>query len=166
MHARRSRTRQRGQALVEFAMVAPFLFLLLFSIIEFARFIYYTQVLNDATREGARYAIVHGSASVCPSSYHGTPTSCDPTGDSKVLKVVQTYAIGVVTDGDFLIKTCYPGLSSDPVTAVPGTAACEVDNVRGSYVKVTLDYKYKVLIPLVPLPQIPVHAESILVINH
>ena len=50
----------RGQALAEFALVAPVFFLLLFSIIEGGRFIFYYETLNNATREGARYAIVHG----------------------------------------------------------------------------------------------------------
>jgi Flp pilus assembly protein TadG len=49
----------RGQALAEFALVAPLFFLLLFGIIEAGRFVFYTEVLANATREGARYAIVH-----------------------------------------------------------------------------------------------------------
>ena len=53
-----------AQALVEFALVAPIFFLLLFAIIEGGRFMMYYQTLNNATREGARYAIVHGSNSV------------------------------------------------------------------------------------------------------
>ena len=41
-------------------LVAPVFFLLLFGIIEGGRFIFYHETLNNATREGARYAIVHG----------------------------------------------------------------------------------------------------------
>ena len=58
---------RRGQALVEFALVAPMFFLLLFGIIEAGRFIFYYETLNNATREGARYAIVNGANSIgCP----------------------------------------------------------------------------------------------------
>ena len=63
---KRGRT-SAGQALVEFALVAPIFFLLLFGIIEAGRFILFYEALNNATREGARYAIVHGSNSSCPS---------------------------------------------------------------------------------------------------
>ncbi|MDQ3126960.1 MAG: pilus assembly protein, partial [Chloroflexota bacterium] len=61
-----SRHASKGQALVEFALVAPIFFLLLFGIIEGGRFILYYQTLNNATREGSRYSIVHGSNSFCP----------------------------------------------------------------------------------------------------
>jgi Flp pilus assembly protein TadG len=47
-----------GAAAVEFAVVAPFLFLLIFGIIEFGRAIMVQQVLTNASREGARRAVV------------------------------------------------------------------------------------------------------------
>ena len=50
--------------MVEFALVAPMFFMLLFGIIEVGRFIFYYEVLNNATREGARYAIVNGANSL------------------------------------------------------------------------------------------------------
>jgi Flp pilus assembly protein TadG len=48
---------QRSQAIVEFAIIAPVLFLLLFGIIDFGRVIYYYVTLNQAVNEGARTAI-------------------------------------------------------------------------------------------------------------
>ena len=77
----RARTRSRGQALVEFALLAPVFFLVLFAIIEAGRFMFYYEALNNATRQGARYAIVNGANSlVCPT---GPPapgsTPCDTT---------------------------------------------------------------------------------------
>ena len=68
--------------MVEFALVAPLFFLLLFGIIEAGRFIFYYETLNNATREGARYAIVNGANTLgCPSgpAAPGT-TSCDTPG--------------------------------------------------------------------------------------
>ena len=61
------RARSGGQALVEFSLVAPLFFLLLLAVIEGGRFIFYYEILHNATREGARYAIVHGANSYCPS---------------------------------------------------------------------------------------------------
>ncbi len=51
--------RRSGAALVEFAFVASILVLLLFGIIEYARFVFLLQVAENAAREGARYAVVH-----------------------------------------------------------------------------------------------------------
>jgi hypothetical protein len=48
---------QRSQAIVEFAIIAPVLLLLLFGIIDFGRVIYYYVTLNQAVNEGSRTAI-------------------------------------------------------------------------------------------------------------
>lgn len=45
-----------GAAAVEFAIVAPLLFVLLFGIIEFGALLYNQAVITNASREGARYA--------------------------------------------------------------------------------------------------------------
>jgi Flp pilus assembly protein TadG len=47
-----------GQSVVEFALVLPILLLVLFGITEFGRAIMVTNVLNTASREGARLAAV------------------------------------------------------------------------------------------------------------
>ena len=57
MRASRSRNR-RGVAAVEFAVVSPFLILLVFGIIECGRAIMVQQVLTNASREGTRRAVL------------------------------------------------------------------------------------------------------------
>lgn len=59
--SRRARRNRRGAAVVEFAIVAPLFILLLFGMIEFGRMIMVQQVLTNASREGARRAIIEGS---------------------------------------------------------------------------------------------------------
>jgi hypothetical protein len=48
---------QRCQSLVEFAVIAPLLLVLLFAVIDFGRVIYIYVTLNQAVNEGARTAI-------------------------------------------------------------------------------------------------------------
>ena len=48
---------QRSQAIVEFAIVAPILIVLLFMVVDFGRVIYIYVTLNQAVNEGARTAI-------------------------------------------------------------------------------------------------------------
>ncbi|MCL7454466.1 MAG: pilus assembly protein, partial [Anaerolineae bacterium] len=50
---------ERGQGLVEFALVALFLFLVMFAIIDFARVFFGYATMSNGVREGARYAVVH-----------------------------------------------------------------------------------------------------------
>jgi Flp pilus assembly protein TadG len=52
------RCAQRGAAAVEFALVASLLFMLLFGIIEFGRVLMYWNTAAEATRLGARLAVV------------------------------------------------------------------------------------------------------------
>jgi len=49
-----------GQSLIEFALVLPILLLVVFGITEFGRAIMTTNILNTASREGARLAAVSG----------------------------------------------------------------------------------------------------------
>lgn len=146
---RRVRMSSRGQALVEFAMVAPIFFLVLFAMIEGGRFVFYYEMLNNATREGARYAIVNGANSLgCPTGPAAPGTvSCDPAGDD-VRDRVRASAMGMPGPAIAVIPTWF------------------ADNGRGSTVTVAASFTYTTLIPIVPLPPITVTAESSLVVNN
>jgi hypothetical protein len=50
---------ERGQGLLEFALVIAFLLLVLFGIIDFSRLFFGYATMSNGVREGARYAIVH-----------------------------------------------------------------------------------------------------------
>ncbi len=143
-------TNESGQALVEFALVAPLFFLTLFAIIDFGRYVYYVQILNNAAREGTRYAIVHGSNSFQPAG----PVADDPA----ITTVVQNYATGVIGNGSVFV------VHSD--WRDPGNLANPPSNVRGHVVKVSVTYAFKSLIPVVPIPPITINGESTLVINN
>lgn len=50
--------RRKGAAAVEFAIIAPIFILLIFGIIEFGRVMMVQQILVNASREGARRAVL------------------------------------------------------------------------------------------------------------
>lgn len=54
-----NRQYRSGTALVQMAVVASIFVLLLFGVIEYGRFIFFRSVLINASREGARYAVVN-----------------------------------------------------------------------------------------------------------
>jgi TadE-like protein len=70
--------RQEGASMIEFAIVAPLLFVLLFGIIEFGIVLYDQAVITNASREGARYAAKY-------------PSPLPPPTCSQVQTYVQTY---------------------------------------------------------------------------
>jgi hypothetical protein len=150
--------------MVEFALVAPVFFLLLFAVIEGGRFVFYYETLANATREGARYAIVHGWKSYCPSGpmppSEATPTSCYDADGSKVAQRVEQSAFGVM------------GAAGSPLACA--AALCvekgsqmwpDGNNGPGQKVHVQAVYTYRILLPL-PFPPISMSAESTLVINN
>jgi TadE-like protein len=148
----RGRRRSIGQALTEFALVAPIFFLLLFSIIEGGRFIFFYQALNNATREGARYAIVHGANSSCPSG----PM---PPGDPAPLGCYDPPGANVVQR----VKDAAFGALGPSILVTPSWGA--LGNGREADVTVIAAYTYQTLVPI-PFPQITITAESKLVINN
>jgi Flp pilus assembly protein TadG len=58
IHFKKLWRRDEGQALAEFALILPVLFLLIAGIIEFGRAWNIKQAVTDAAREGARYTVV------------------------------------------------------------------------------------------------------------
>jgi Flp pilus assembly protein TadG len=56
------RRKRQGAAAVEFALVAPIFFLMIFGMIEFGRMVMVQQVITNGSREGARLAVLDGSS--------------------------------------------------------------------------------------------------------
>jgi Flp pilus assembly protein TadG len=60
MKAQRLRSKnEEGAGLVEFAILAPLLVILLFGLLEFGLSLYAKEVLTNASREGARFGVVY-----------------------------------------------------------------------------------------------------------
>jgi Flp pilus assembly protein TadG len=51
--------RRRGATAVEAALVLPVFLLFLFGILEYGRYLMFLQILTNAAREGAHYALAH-----------------------------------------------------------------------------------------------------------
>ena len=157
---------RRGQALTEFALVLPLLLLLFFAIFEFGRFVLAYEALNNAVREGARYAIVHGSSSLCPSGPMpgpASPSSCAHPDGGDVADQVIRFGFTLTLAGSGM------QVAQPEACQVPGANQVTVcwwpDNARNSTVTVIANARFSTLIPL-PLPQIGMIARSSLVVNH
>jgi Flp pilus assembly protein TadG len=62
------RKKRKGAAAVEFALVAPVFVLLVFGMIEYGRMVMVQQVITNASREGARRAVLDGATATDVSS--------------------------------------------------------------------------------------------------
>ncbi|MDQ2636253.1 MAG: pilus assembly protein [Actinomycetota bacterium] len=132
------RPRDMGQTLVEFVMVAPLFFALLVGVIEGGRYAFYAQHLHHATREGARYQVVHGSASLDPT---GPPDGAD------IKQAVIDAATVFVLEPDDIQLDWNPN-----------------NNHRGTTITVSAAYTFQPIIAL--FGPLTVTAESSLVINN
>ena len=143
-------TEQRGQTLVEFALVAPLIILFLVVIVDFGIALDRRIVLQHAVREGGRYAAVTDDISVvCDRtvaqaqdligpedieiSYEDIDGNADPTdaGDSVRVTAHFTYepsivgpVLGGLFGGSVLAIDMSPSASSRLEQAVPGDTAC------------------------------------------
>lgn len=73
--SRRHRTLRRGSTIVETALVLPFILLLLFGILEYGRYLMIQHVVNNAAREGCRYALAHTQPITISSTTTGNTTT-------------------------------------------------------------------------------------------
>ncbi len=134
---------RRGQALVEFAMTAVVVLTLILFVVEVARiFLVYTTVTN-AAREGARYAITHGTIS------GGTATNTDVSNmQSSVQTIVRGFlAVGTVGSTGLSIVTSFPSISC--ASGTPGSTC--TGTTPGNLVQVTVSYPYDLLISYFPI---------------
>jgi hypothetical protein len=63
MHSKRSKHTEKGATLTEFAIAGTVFFLSMFAVFEFGRLLWTHNALADATRRGARYAVLNPKAS-------------------------------------------------------------------------------------------------------
>lgn len=91
-HMKRFIRDQRGSTAIEFALVAPALFTLLYGSIEFGRLMWTQSALNFAVEEAARCASV-------------TPTTCGTSSQ------IATYAAGTIS-ANYIPATAFEGATA------------------------------------------------------
>ena len=160
--------RRRGMTVVESAMVLSVFLLLLFGMFEYCRFLMVLHVTNNATRDGARYAVVNVDK---PSTFNNTNytdasgktylsienfTTARMAGVEKHIEGYRVAAYAVDPTGLTLTppvvrpkaaSTAPPGVYPDPFNAsdansVPWNTAVFIEKIA-----VTVDGNYRPLLP-------------------
>jgi Flp pilus assembly protein TadG len=128
---RSRRRRSGGQSLVEFALVIPVFLAILFGILDFGFMLYSRITLINATREGARFAVVQAD----------NTTAIDEQLNSQSGPIRANVPGLINTSPDLAITiTCVPESGATPCdyTASNGTR----DAQTGDSVRVTTNYTY------------------------
>jgi Flp pilus assembly protein TadG len=114
---RRARS-ERGTAVVEFALVAPLLFLILFGIIDFARALNYYNDLTQLAGQGARAASVNQNPNggTADNTFQHQLACAASTGELRKGITVQITTIPTVTGTPVTVHTSFamtflPGVS-------------------------------------------------------
>lgn len=141
--------RRRGSAIVEAALVLPVVLMFLFGILEYGRYILILQVMTNAAREGAHYALAHTNPVTIAGVTYGNATS-------DVTNVINKALAGQQLSGQNIQVFCSDSLGTN-LGAWTSTQA-------GQSVCVRITGNYPVIIgQLLFLPStIPVTAQSVM----
>lgn len=140
---------QRGQALVETAIVLPLLILLVMGLFEFGRYMYLKNTLNNAARAGARTAVVTPKYDA---STH--PEGMANGGTTHTLSCTDSEFVASAGNGAVYKTICSSIYNGIPKTEVAvNIAYVELANPAGlsagDSVTVTLTWdKYEAFLPL------------------
>ncbi len=134
------REKSRGQSVIEFALVLPFLILLLAGIVDFANAFHIYIALTNAAREGAYYAALPDGT---------TATVCDRVQES----LAGTLAVACSD-----VTITYPAVSG-PISCAGGSA------VAGCPVRVTIGSNVNTLfVGILGFSTIPLSASADLMV--
>jgi hypothetical protein len=164
------RRRQRGQALLEFAVVLPVFMVVLLGMIDLGRVIWANDSISNAAREAARFAIVHGGSrsTACPVGPPAQvtivpPASSDCPFPSPSKQSVREVAFGyaVAGGGNIVVQVCYgAGCTGD-------TDATGATNARGTPVTVTVSSQvYMIVGSMIGLGTFSLQTSSTMLVNH
>ena len=145
MLRRRHSRRREGAALVEFAVVSMVFFLVLFAIFEFSYLVMVNNLMDNAVREGARYAAVN--------------TAQGSSLNDAIRDVVDARMAGIKTRFVGYDKaTSITVTAINPVTGLQLTDSTGAnvntwDTAFGQFIQIQVSVTYKPILPsLVMLP--------------
>jgi len=145
----RSRGQAHGQALIEFILIFPMLFLLIVNAINFGAFFFAWITVANAARAGASYWVL-SSASV------GAPT---PATAAQITTLVTNDISSLLNRSSLVVRVCRN--SNGTVTCTgSGTGTPSVDPEAPTYVSASVDvtYTFQPPIPLFTFSNLGIHA--------
>lgn len=144
---------ERGSASVEFAVTASVLFLTLIGLMKICLAIYSYHYVSEAAREGARFAMVRGSA--CS----GFTSAC-PAAAADVQTYVRNVGYSGIVSTNLTVTTTWAAYP----TGSPCTPSSTCNN-PGNLAKVKASYSFPLSIPWGPTRTLTMTSTSEMVIS-
>ena len=152
---RKTVTAEAGNALVEFGLILPLLFLLIVNAINFGGYLFAIISVANAARTGSQYAILAGASVTAPNPATATQVAGIITQDMSSLRNRSSLVVRVCTQpggGSVTCTTSGSGSFSNPTADTRAEASL--------YVTAWVDvrYTYQPLIPLFNFFRLGIHA--------
>jgi Flp pilus assembly protein TadG len=122
---------RRGQALVEFALVIPLLFLLIINAVNFGSFIFAWITIANAARAGAQYWVLGSAAVATPASATASQVTTLVTNDIASLLGRSSLVVRVCKNNNTVVTCTGTGSLAPPADPEPTT-----------YILTTVDVTY------------------------
>jgi Flp pilus assembly protein TadG len=138
-----------GQALVEFALMTPLLFLLIVNMVNFGGFFFAWITVSNAARAGAQYAVLNS----------GSVGSLSPATATQITSLITQDISSLLNRASLTINVCQN--NNGTVTAVSGTCSgISADPEPATFLLTSVDvtYTYNPLIPLFSFPSLGIRA--------
>ena len=142
-------TRVEGQALIEFALILPMVFLLIVNAVNFGAFLFAWITVANGARAGAQY-MAAGRATV------GTPTQATA---AQITTLITSDISSLLNRASLAVRVCKNN-NSVVTCSGPGAYTSPADPEPTKYVLASVDvtYTYKPLIPLWSFGGLGIHA--------
>ena len=139
----------KGQALIEFALILPLLFLLIVNTVNIGAFLFAWITVANGARTGAQYAS-QGRATV------GTPTAATV---AQITALITSDIASLINRSSLTVRVCKNN-NGTIACAGPGPYLPPADPEPLKYVLISADvsYSYRPLIPLWDFPGLGIHA--------
>jgi hypothetical protein len=133
-----------GQALVEFALIAPLVFLLAVNVLNFAGFLFAWITVSGAARDGAEYMIMSSAS----------PGKVSPATSGQITTLVTNDVTSLLNRSSIVVATC-----TNSTTSANGCTTLS-DPEAPSYTLAAVDvtYTYQPFIPLFSFPALGISA--------
>ncbi len=144
-----SRPRSTGQALIEFILIFPMLFLMIVNAINFGAFFFDWITVANAARTGVSYWVL-GSAAV------GAPTPATP---AQITTLVTNDISSLLNRSSLVVRVCKNSNGTISCTG-SGSGAPTIDPEAPKYVSASVDvtYTFQPPIPLFTFTNLRIHA--------
>lgn len=142
---KRRKTSSRGQALIEFALVLPMLFLLVINVVNFGGMLSAWVVVANAARAGAQYMVTSDAWLFGPSAPNAAAVTSLVTNDLSSLPNRESAQVRVCINVGGTVSPAGCVMPGDPEAATFNSASVDVT------------YTYRPLIPFWSFPRLGIH---------